>query len=143
METEVRTSGSKCGICFNGESVSHMACTHICDRSMAPNAFNQALDDITSTAADSRLRIFSSTRTWSAARSGGNCKREKCACSKRKVLKPVVSNFALSNLTGTRSYIRRRRISSWRRMGMDSNSWEYEITSSRPFNFVFSLNESV
>ena len=88
------TSGSKCGICFNGESVSHIACTHICDRSIAPRAFSHALDDITSTHADSKLRTFSRTRTWSAARSGGSWRREKCAWRRRNVLKCGASKSA-------------------------------------------------
>lgn len=61
-ENKRLTSGSKCGICFNGESVSHIACTHICDRSIAPRAFSQAFEDMTSTHADSKLRTFSRTK---------------------------------------------------------------------------------
>jgi hypothetical protein len=39
--------------------------------------------------------------------------------------------------------MRRKRTSSWRRMGIDSNSAEDETTSSRPLSFVRSFSESV
>ena len=74
-------------ICFGSESDSHIARTTICYEPIAPSALNHAFDDITSTQADSKFSTFSSTSTWSDARSGGSCRREKCAWRRSKVLK--------------------------------------------------------
>ncbi len=91
--------GLKCGICCKGESLFHTAWTHICNKSMVPSVLSQAFEDMMSMQAKR-------SSAWSAMRSGGSWRCEKCAWRRRKVLKWGASKLTWLSLTGTWSYMR-------------------------------------